>query len=221
MGVPAVIADAVGIAQSFIDIADTVGRDVTADIGAAAEAIAAALAIHAAEGAFAGIDIAAAVADLGLGVHFGILAKTIYHPDVSSWRCKMGNDWRPLLDTDGSTLNGIDGRPGLRAQKQDGSYIGADFIRMQPGSAFPFHTHEGDHVLYILAGAGFVHINGEISSVDVGSLIHIEAHRPHGVSVAASAQASLVFIAIGHPHKSLYALDRMRRVEPAAAASGK
>jgi quercetin dioxygenase-like cupin family protein len=112
----------------------------------------------------------------------------------------------------GTVLPGIEGKRGVRGIKADGSHIGADFIRMQPGSRFELHVHEGDHELYVISGAGFVHINGEDVAVRTGSLIHIPAEYPHGVWVAEHAKSPLEFCAVGHPHHSVHARDRMRLV---------
>jgi len=112
-----------------------------------------------------------------------------------------------MYDEQGNKLKDIEGKRGVRAQKADGSYIGCDFIRMQPGSAFPMHTHEGDHVLYIVYGEGFVHIDGRDIAVRADHVIHIPAECPHRVWCA---ERSLMFAATGHPHIHVDAHDRMK-----------
>jgi len=82
-------------------------------------------------------------------------------------------------------------------------------IEMQPGSAFPLHTHPGDHILYVLAGPGLVHVDGVDHRVNTGDTIFIPAEYPHGVRTIREAPA-LVFLAVGFPHKHVSAPDRMR-----------
>ena len=105
---------------------------------------------------------------------------------------------------------GIEGMKGVSGTKKDGSRIGADFIRMQPGAKFEPHIHEGDHEIYFISGAGFVHINGEDVVVTAGHLIHIPGEYTHGVWVGPDATEPLIFTAIGHPHKHVHARDRMQ-----------
>ena len=123
------------------------------------------------------------------------------------------NDWQPLVGPDGVPLSGISGKRGVRGVKPDGSYLGADFIRMQPGARFALHTHEGDHEIYFIRGTGFVHIDGQDIAVRGGHLIHIAAEKPHGIWVPDATGIPLVFAAAGHPHHHVYERDRMRLVE--------
>ena len=118
--------------------------------------------------------------------------------------------WGVMLDADKKPLVGIEGMKGVSGTKKDGSRIGADFIRMQPGAKFEPHIHEGDHEIYFISGAGFVHINGEDVVVTAGHLIHIPGEYTHGVWVGPDATEPLIFTAIGHPHKHVHARDRMQ-----------
>jgi mannose-6-phosphate isomerase-like protein (cupin superfamily) len=115
----------------------------------------------------------------------------------------------PLIDPDGHVLPGIRGAQGVRTEKLDGSYLGCDFIWLQPESGFPMHTHAGDHILYVIRGAGFVHIDGRDIPVGVGDVIHIPAEYPHRVWTSGS---TLLIAATGHPHKEIEAQDRMSLV---------
>ncbi len=121
-------------------------------------------------------------------------------------------EWRQLHDPDGKPLVGIKGKPGVRGIKGDGTFIGADFISMDSGARFALHTHEGDHELYVIAGSGYVHIDGQDIAVRAGSLIHIPAEYPHGVWVGENDEG-LIFCAVGHPHHHVHAPDRMKMVE--------
>lgn len=120
-------------------------------------------------------------------------------------------EWVPMFDSNGNRLPGIRGKRGAGATKIDGTEIGADLIEMQPGSAFPLHVHDGDHVLYVESGTGAVHIDGENRQVKKGDTIFIAAEYPHGVvGPAPTEQEPLVIIAFGHPHKHVGSHDRMK-----------
>ncbi|PWT76948.1 MAG: hypothetical protein C5B60_03465 [Chloroflexi bacterium] len=122
--------------------------------------------------------------------------------------CDFTNgEWRPMYDDAGIKLPGIEGKCGVRARKADGSWIGGDFIRMQPHSAFPLHTHDGEHVIYFIYGKGFVHIDGEDVPVSQDHLIHIPAEHPHSVWCS---EQPLVFLAVGHPHQHVGSTKRMK-----------
>jgi mannose-6-phosphate isomerase-like protein (cupin superfamily) len=120
--------------------------------------------------------------------------------------------WLPLFAPNGKRLRGIHGKRGVRGIKGDGTFIGADFIRMGAGTRFPLHTHEGDHELYVISGMGYVHIDGQDIAVRAGSLIHIPGEYPHGVWVGEN-DGPMVFCAVGHPHHHVHARERMRLVE--------
>jgi quercetin dioxygenase-like cupin family protein len=119
-------------------------------------------------------------------------------------------DWLPMFDAEKRALHGIHGKRGVSAETNDGTRIGADYIRMQPGSSFPLHVHEGEHEIYFIRGSGFVRINGSDEAVREGHIVHIPAEYPHGVWVPTAAPEPLVFVAVGHPHKHVDAADRMR-----------
>ena len=121
--------------------------------------------------------------------------------------------WEPMFDPNGNELDGIEGSKGVRGTKLDGTHIGADFVRMQPGAKFPLHTHEGEHELYVISGYGCVHIDGLDIIVTAGAVIHIPAEYAHNVWVPLDAEDPLVFVAVGHPHKAVHSHDRMQLTE--------
>jgi quercetin dioxygenase-like cupin family protein len=128
-------------------------------------------------------------------------------------RSLLAGEWVPLHDEAGAPLPGIRGRVGAAATAADGHEIGVDLIEMQPGTAFPLHTHPGDHVLYVQSGAGCVHVDGTDHRVKPGDTIFIPAEYPHGVQgPPAGTVYPLVFLAFGHPHKHVSASDRMKVV---------
>jgi quercetin dioxygenase-like cupin family protein len=120
-----------------------------------------------------------------------------------------------LHDEHGRTLPGIRGRAGAWGTTIDGKEFGADLIEMEPGSAFPLHTHDGDHLLYILRGTGYVHIDGRDRHVAVGDTIYIAANHAHGVKTDPQCTINFVLLAVGIPHKHISAHDRMHLADPA------
>lgn len=118
--------------------------------------------------------------------------------------------WLPMFDDHGNRLDGIAGKRGTQGLRSDGSFIGLDFIRMQPGTRFPLHVHEGDHEIYFIQGSGFVHIDGNDIAVSGGHAIHIPAEYPHGVWVPNGLSGPLIFAAVGHPHHHVNSTKRMR-----------
>ncbi|HTR18612.1 MAG TPA: cupin domain-containing protein [Candidatus Paceibacterota bacterium] len=118
--------------------------------------------------------------------------------------------WLPMLDADGKVLPGIVGKRGVEGDKKDSTKIGADFVKMNPGTKFPLHEHEGEHEIFFISGEGFVHIDGENIPVRAGHVIHIPGEYPHGVWVSENVSEPLIFVAAGHPHKHVDAADRMQ-----------
>ena len=123
------------------------------------------------------------------------------------------SDWVRLVNESGESLPGIRGRPGVAAPTLDGKMLGADLIEMQPGSAFPLHTHVGTHILYVVQGQGMVRINGVDYQIQPEDTIFIPAECPHNVLAPETAPASLVLLSVGHPHRPLEARNRMHELE--------
>jgi quercetin dioxygenase-like cupin family protein len=123
------------------------------------------------------------------------------------------SDWVMLVDEAGVSLPGIRGRPGVAAPTLEGKMIGVDLIEMQPGSAFPTHTHIGTHILCIIQGQGSVQINGIDYHAQAEDTILIPAEYPHHVRALEVALAPLVFLSVGYPHRPLAARNRMHTVK--------
>ena len=134
-------------------------------------------------------------------------------------RSVLEGEWIELVDEAGRGLPGIRGKIGASIRTAQGVELGADAIEMQPGSAFPLHVHEGDHVLYVIRGEGVVHVDGRDHRVREGDTITIAAEYPHGVRARNDGSSPLLFLAVGHPHKHLSARDRMRLVDESGEAS--
>lgn len=125
----------------------------------------------------------------------------------------LHGEWTSLYDEEGRELPGIRGRAGAYSMTFTGYEIGVDLIEMQPGAAFPLHVHPGDHILYVLNGAGCVHIDGVDHRLKEGDTVFIPAEYPHGVKTIEGYPLPFQFLAFGHPHKHLDATDRMLLVK--------
>ena len=142
---------------------------------------------------------------------------SILHAAVRKWirgehlRNVLSGTWTPMYDSDGKLLKGIRGRIGAVGAGMYGLDVGVDLIEMQPGTEFPLHVHDGDHILFIESGTGAVHIDGKDRPVKKGDSIFIAAEYPHGVQgTAKGAKEPLVIIAFGHPHIHVASKRRMK-----------
>jgi quercetin dioxygenase-like cupin family protein len=125
----------------------------------------------------------------------------------------LEGQWVSLYDEEGRELPGIRGRTGAASMTVSGYEIGVDLIEMQPGAAFGLHVHPGDHILFVVKGAGCVHIDGINHRIREGDTIFIPAEYPHGVKTVEDCKSQFQFLAFGHPHKHLEATDRMHLVD--------
>lgn len=121
-----------------------------------------------------------------------------------------------MYDDEGNRLPGIQGVGGSRARTEGGLAIGVDRIVMQPGSAFPLHTHEGDHLLAILSGKGSIHVDGVVYELTSGDSIYVPAEYPHGVGGPLDDEPFEI-LAFGIPHHPIDSHTRMRLVTDTAA----
>lgn len=123
--------------------------------------------------------------------------------------------WQNMRDEAGNVLPGIRGKSGASGISQYGEHIGCDLIELQPGAAFPMHTHLGDHVIYAISGKGAITIDGMIHTLDAGKhqSIFVAAQNPHNVGTLPDAQEPFVILAISHPQKEVSATDRMQIVD--------
>jgi glyoxylate utilization-related uncharacterized protein len=125
----------------------------------------------------------------------------------------LEGQWTNLFDEEGNVLPGIRGRAGACSMTFFGFEIGVDFIEMQPGAEFALHTHQGEHILFVVKGNGCVHIDGVDQRVKEGDTIFIPAEYPHGVKTVSDYEAPFQFLAFGCPHMSLDSTDRMHLVK--------
>lgn len=122
------------------------------------------------------------------------------------------SEWVDMFDNFGKKLEGIRGKTGISAVSKTGGSIGIDLMEMSPGSEFPLHTHEGDHILFIIEGIGQAFIDGVNYKLEKGDAIFVPPEYPHSFKTMPGYENVFTFIAIGHPHKDLDRIDRMQLV---------
>src|ERR1700688_896647 len=120
--------------------------------------------------------------------------------------------WGPMYG-EAAMLWGIRGKTGATEIGSDGVEIGADLIEMLPGSAFPLHTHPGDHILYIISGKGTITIDGIARHVEAGHTVYVAGNSAHNVATYKDANESFVLLVVGHPKKHVSDHDRMTLAE--------
>ena len=125
----------------------------------------------------------------------------------------LNGEWVDLFDDNGNKLKGIKGRIGVSSVSFDGKEIGVDYMQMQPGSAFPLHIHNGDHILYVVEGEGIAEVNGKDHLLTKGDTIYVPANEPHAFKASKNKNEPFQILAFGYPHKNLSATDRMYLVK--------
>lgn len=86
--------------------------------------------------------------------------------------------------------------------------FGADVIRFSAGEGVQNHTHEGDHILFVLAGTGTLLFRGERHKLFPGLCYLVPGFVDHAIE----AETDLVLIAVGNNHFPLDSEDRMTPV---------
>jgi mannose-6-phosphate isomerase-like protein (cupin superfamily) len=121
----------------------------------------------------------------------------------------LGDTDVALLHSNGTVLPGILGRAGAGEDACVGMRIGVDRIVLQPGSEFERHTHPGDHILYVLASRGVIHVDGTEFVMRTGDTVYVPANYAHGVRTDRSVCEPLEILAFGVPHTPLDSRRRM------------
>lgn len=85
--------------------------------------------------------------------------------------------------------------------------LGADVIRFAAREGVAEHTHVGQHVLFVLRGAGVVKYDGVDNSLYPGKSYLVESWVPH--AIYAGEDDSLVLLVVGDDHRALDDPGRM------------
>jgi quercetin dioxygenase-like cupin family protein len=125
------------------------------------------------------------------------------------------NAWLPMYDDAGKMLAGVSGKSAVRALTGDkGAFIGADFIRIEPGHGFQCHTHDGDHILHVIEGSGIIAFDGNDVELYPGNVVFVPAEYPHAMRVPETLYTAMTVLAVGHPHREITSHSRSRSHEP-------
>lgn len=103
----------------------------------------------------------------------------------------------PMCNSDGT------GEPLLKIDS-----FGADVIRFGANEGVMNHTHEGDHILIVIKGEGFVECNKFDYPLEPGVCYMIPGNEEHAIK----ATTELVMIAVGNNHQALNSEARMNPV---------
>lgn len=87
--------------------------------------------------------------------------------------------------------------------------FGADIIRFAAHEGVKNHTHEGDHILFVIKGHGFVEYNGIEYAMQPGLCYLIEGEIDHAIK----ATTDLVLIVVGNNHHPLDSEQRLTPIE--------
>jgi quercetin dioxygenase-like cupin family protein len=129
---------------------------------------------------------------------------------IVRWAVDLGVDEQQLLGVGlGPRPLAVAGSSATGEPLLSNGQLGADIIRLAAGEGFAPHTHPGDHLLLVVGGLGAVTCAGTIHPTHPGELLMIDGAVPHAVG----AITDHVILAIGSPHRSVDALDRMTPVE--------
>lgn len=93
--------------------------------------------------------------------------------------------------------------------------LGADVIRFGAGEGVAEHTHIGQHVLFVLRGAGIVKYDGVDNDLYPGKCYLVESWVPH--AIYADKEDALVLLVVGDDHRGLNDPTRMDLTEVGAA----
>ncbi|GKW44180.1 cupin domain-containing protein [Pectobacterium parvum] len=86
--------------------------------------------------------------------------------------------------------------------------FGADLIRFEAGKGVGNHIHDGDHILFVLSGSGYVVYAGEAKKLEPGICYLIEGEIDHAIK----AETDLLMIAVGNAHFDVDSKSRMTPV---------
>jgi quercetin dioxygenase-like cupin family protein len=85
--------------------------------------------------------------------------------------------------------------------------FGADIVRFGPGQGVGSHTHEGDHILFVLSGEGVLTYSGDRYKLYPGLCYLVPGNLSHAIQ----SESELVLIAVGNRH---YPIGSDRRMTP-------
>jgi quercetin dioxygenase-like cupin family protein len=97
----------------------------------------------------------------------------------------------------------------LLAQPENGCASVTQFVGYIPPGRAPDHYHRYAEVVYVLAGEGAFHVDGESATLEPGSCVHLPARLIHSLENAGPGEMRVlgVFRPAGSPAEAYYADD--------------
>jgi quercetin dioxygenase-like cupin family protein len=97
----------------------------------------------------------------------------------------------------------------LLAQPENGCASVTQFVGYIPPGRAPEHYHRYDEVVYVLAGEGAFHVDGESATLEPGSCVHLPARIIHCLENAGPGEMRVlgVFRPAGSPAEAYYPDD--------------
>jgi mannose-6-phosphate isomerase-like protein (cupin superfamily) len=97
----------------------------------------------------------------------------------------------------------------LLAQPENGCASVTQFVGYIPPGRAPDHYHRYDEVVYVLAGEGAFHVDGESATLESGSCVHLPARLIHSLENAGPGEMRVlgVFRPAGSPAEAYYPDD--------------
>jgi quercetin dioxygenase-like cupin family protein len=87
--------------------------------------------------------------------------------------------------------------------------FGADILRFEPGHKTLMHTHPGDHILFVVKGAGFLIFDGEFYKLSAGDCYFVPGSVPHQVGATI---AELLLLSVANNHRPVDSKERLNVV---------
>lgn len=84
--------------------------------------------------------------------------------------------------------------------------FGADILSFAPRASTEVHTHPGDHILFVVAGGGFLVFDGEFHNLAQGDCYFVPGAVPHQVG---AAEISLTLLSIANDHRPVDSAERL------------
>jgi len=82
-----------------------------------------------------------------------------------------------FVDVNG--ISPIEVVPGLVFRPVLGERVLVNFVRFEPHTEAPMHTHEEEQVVVVLEGEIEFDVDGDVRTVGPGEVIHLPPHLPH------------------------------------------
>lgn len=77
-------------------------------------------------------------------------------------------------------------------------FFGADMLVFQPWETTETHTHEGDHILFVVSGSGILIFDGALNVIYEGDCYFVPGSVPHKVSASGE---TLYLLSVANYHQ--------------------